>query len=59
MKGVRKPMLTRRLELYDVSRDAGEKYDVARNHAEVVREIEGIMEEAHVPHPNWTPPAGR
>ncbi len=58
-KGVRKPMLTGGLELYDVVRDPGEKYDVARNHVEVVGEIERIMEEAHVSHPNWKPPSGR
>ena len=52
-------MLTGGLELYDVLRDQGEKYDVARNHAEVVQEIERIMEAAHVSHPNWKPPAGR
>ncbi|MDE2924555.1 MAG: arylsulfatase [Acidobacteriota bacterium] len=55
-KGVRRPMLTGRLELYDVLRDEGERYDVARNHPEVVEEIAEIMEEAHVPHPNWSPP---
>ena len=58
-KGVRKPMLTGRLELYDVLRDEGERYDVARNYPEVAGEIEAIMEEAHVPHPNWQTPAGR
>ena len=58
-KGVRKPMLTGRLELYDVLRDEGERYDVARNYPEVVTEIEEIMEQAHVPHPNWQTPAGR
>ena len=58
-KGVRGPMLTGRLELYDVVRDEGERYDVARNYPDVVKEIEGIMEQAHVPHPNWQAPAGR
>ena len=52
-KGVRKPMLTGRIELYDVSRDVGEKYDLARNHPDVVKQIEGIMARAHVVHPNW------
>ena len=52
-KGVRKPMSTGRIELYDVSRDAGEKYDIARNHPEVVEEIARIMADAHVEHPNW------
>ena len=56
-KGVRKPMLTGRIELYDVTRDEAEKYNIARNDPEVVREIEGMMAEAHVAHPNWKPPA--
>ena len=56
-KGVRKPMLTGRIELYDVTRDAAEKYNVARNYAEVVKQIERKMAEAHVAHPNWKPPA--
>lgn len=56
-KGVRKPMLTGRIELYDIGRDVAERYDVARNHAEVVEEIGRIMQEAHTPHPNW--PASR
>ncbi len=58
-KGVRKPMLTGRLELYDVMRDSSEKYDVARNHPEVVKEIEEIMGRAHVAHPNWKAPSSR
>ena len=58
-KGVRKPMLTGRVELYDVTRDASEKYNVARNHPEVVEKIERIMGQAHVAHPNWKAPASR
>lgn len=56
-KGVRKPMLTGRIELYDVTRDPGEKYNIGRNHPDIVDEIEKIMEQAHVPHPNWKAPA--
>ena len=56
-KGVRTPMLTGRIELYDVTRDQAEKYNIVRNHPEVVKEIEGMMAEAHVAHPNWKPPA--
>ena len=56
-KGVRKPMLAGRIELYDVTRDEAEKYDIALNHLEVVKEVEGMMAEAHVAHPNWKPPA--
>ena len=58
-KGVRKPMLTGRLELYDVTRDASEKYNVARNHPEVVERIEELMGQAHVAHPNWKAPPSR
>lgn len=52
-KGVRKPMLSGPIELYDLSRDLAEKYNVARNHPEIAREVEAIMEREHVPHPNW------
>lgn len=52
-KGVRKPMQTGPIELYDVVRDRSEKYDVSRNHPDVVREIDAIMAEAHVDHPAW------
>ena len=56
-KGVRAPMLTGRTELYDLSLDPGEKYDVARGHRDVVREIEAIMDRARTPHPNWHAPS--
>ena len=52
-KGVRKPMLSGPIELYDVSRDLQEKYNVARNHPDVVSEIKEIMAQAHVNHPTW------
>ncbi|MCP5110652.1 MAG: arylsulfatase, partial [bacterium] len=42
-KGVRKPMLTGPIELYDLSLDPGEKYNVARGHGEIVQKIEAIM----------------
>ncbi len=54
-KGVRKRMRTGGIELYDVSRDPSEKYNVARNHPDVVNEIKSIMDREHVPHPNWKP----
>ncbi|MCW5963097.1 MAG: arylsulfatase [Bryobacterales bacterium] len=52
-KGVRKPMFKGPIELYNLEGDPGEKYNIARNHPEIVREIEAIMAKAHVPHPNW------
>jgi arylsulfatase A-like enzyme len=45
------------LELYDLSRDLGEKNDVAAQHPDIVEKIISIMGEAHVPDKNW--PLGR
>ncbi|MBI3681016.1 MAG: arylsulfatase [Acidobacteria bacterium] len=55
-KGIRKPMFSAPVELYDLSLDPGEKYNVARGHHDVVRKIEAVMARAHVPHPNWKVP---
>ena len=52
-KGVRKPLFTGAVELYDLSRDPGEKYNIARSAPRVVEEIERIMEREHQDHPNW------
>jgi uncharacterized sulfatase len=54
-KGVRQPMFSGRIEVYDVSRDPCEKYNLARRR-DVVNRIRQIMNEAHVDHPNWTVP---
>ena len=56
-KGIRQPMFSGPVELYDLSLDPGEKYNVARGHRDVVQQIEAIMKRAHVPHPNWKAPA--
>jgi len=55
-KGIRKPMFSAPVELYDLSLDPGEKYNVARGHRDVVKQIEAIMARAHAPHPNWKLP---
>jgi len=54
-KGIRKPMLTGRIEVYDVSQDPGEKYNLARRR-DIVEKMRTIMKKAHVPHANWQPP---
>jgi arylsulfatase A-like enzyme len=41
------------LELYDLTGDPFEKTNVASEHSDVVREIEGIMEKEHVPDSLW------
>jgi arylsulfatase A-like enzyme len=52
-KAVRVPMLTGKTELYDLATDIGETKDVAAEHPDVVRNLEQMMTEAHVPDPNW------
>ncbi len=54
-KGVRKPMLTGQLEIYNVARDPGEKYNLIRRR-DIANQIRKIMNQAHVPHPNWKVP---
>lgn len=56
-KAVRIPMLTGPVELYDLAADPGETTDLAARHPDVVARMLAIMEEAHVPSPDWTPPA--
>jgi uncharacterized sulfatase len=55
-KGVRRPMFSGPLELYDLSRDPAEKYNVARGYPDVVRRLEASMERAHSDHPDWRVP---
>ena len=52
-KAVRVPMHSGTTELYDLRTDLGESRDVAREYPEIVRRLEGMMGEAHVPHPAW------
>ncbi len=52
-KAVRQPMLTGKIELYDLSRDLGEKTDVAVEHPDVVAKMKQVMATAHVPSPRW------
>jgi hypothetical protein len=52
-KGVRMPMLTGKTELYNIEDDLGETTDVAKSNPELVRRLEQMMDEAHVPDPNW------
>jgi uncharacterized sulfatase len=52
-KAVRMPMLSGRTELFDLGTDLGEANDVAAEQPEVVKRLEDMMAEAHVPHANW------
>ncbi|GAB5404944.1 MAG: arylsulfatase [Aureliella sp.] len=55
MKAIRMPWATGKTQLFDLSKDIGEKNDMAAAHPDRVAEMEAIMAEAHVPHPNWKP----
>jgi uncharacterized sulfatase len=54
-KAVRTPMLTGKTELYNIEEDLGETADLAASHPEIVRRLEDMMDNAHVPDPNWKP----
>ncbi|MEM6840736.1 MAG: arylsulfatase [Bacteroidota bacterium] len=52
-KGIREPMLTGDIQLFNLENDIGEANDVASQNPEVVEDIIRIMDEAHEPSPNW------
>ena len=53
-KAIRQPMKTGDVQLFNLDRDIGEQDDVADQHQEIVLRAMGMMDQAHVPHPNWT-----
>jgi uncharacterized sulfatase len=54
-KAVRMPWMKGPTELYDLSADIGEEYDIASDNPDIVERLEAMMAEAHTPHPNWKP----
>ena len=52
-KGVRKPMITGTIELYDLSKDLGEKTNIAEHHPGIVGKIRDAMKKAHEPTDRW------
>ncbi len=52
-KAIRQPMTTGSVQLYNLSQDLGEMSDVADQHPDLVKKAIEMMDEAHVPHPNW------
>ncbi len=55
-KAIREPMLTGEIQLFNVSSDIGERSNVAAGHTDLVTQATQFMDDAHVSHPNWTPP---
>jgi arylsulfatase A-like enzyme len=56
-KAVRTPMLTGKIELYDLATDLGEQYDVAADHADLVKRAAKLMEKNRTKDPNWVAPS--
>ncbi len=52
-KAVRQPMLTGKVELFDLSKDLSETNNLADANPEIVKQAIALMNEAHVDHPNW------
>jgi arylsulfatase A-like enzyme len=58
-KGVRAPMVTGRLEVYDLEADPGETRDVAAANPVVADRLRRLLDEAHTPSVLWPAPAER
>jgi len=56
-KAVRTPMLTGKMELYDLATDLGEQRDVAADHADLVKRAAKLMEKNRTKDPNWVAPS--
>jgi uncharacterized sulfatase len=52
-KAIREPMLTGKIELFDLTKDVGESNDVAAQHPGMVQQAARYLDEAHVEDPNW------
>ncbi len=52
-KGVRIPAFSGKMQLFDLGQDLGEEHDLATEHADIVKQIEAIMQTAHHPSPLW------
>ncbi len=55
-KGVRIPMLTGPIQLYNLATDIAEQHDLAADHPDIVEKIRADMQQAHVPSPNFPAP---
>lgn len=52
-KGIREPMFTGELQLYNLENDLAEQTNVADQHPDVVEDIKQVMDKAHEPSPLW------
>ena len=54
-KAIRKPMITGKIELYDLSWDHEEKRDHSERRPDLANHAANLMKKHHVPDPNWGP----
>ena len=52
-KAIRQPMLTGKIELFDLSKDLAEASNVAEANPDIVKQAVALIDEAHVAHPAW------
>ena len=56
-KGVRQPMLTGKLELYDLKTDPGERHELSQRYPAISARLARLLDEAHTPSTVWRAPA--
>ena len=52
-KAIREPMLTGKIQLYDLAQDVGEKNNIASSNPKIVERATSYLNKAHTPDPNW------
>ncbi len=55
-KAVRSPMLTGKIQLFDLGTDIAEAHDISADHPDLVARVTALMEKDHVPSPLWKVP---
>ena len=55
-KAVRSPMLTGKIQLFDLGTDVAEAHDVATDHPDLVAKVTALMAKDHVPSALWKVP---
>ena len=58
-KLIRSGMDDERIELYDLSKDVHEDKNLAKEKPELAKKFLAMMEQAHLPHPNWPTPRSK